>query len=297
MNNIVLFPDASNYIITNIDKLATYARTLAQYHHITQDQQRLFAESSDHLQNVRNKWQNGLGRCLLKSDVKVLYDFAGLLVEKSINQYFISDSIYDRMIKFWSYIKEIPDDRVSEVIIDQSTVGLDLFPSGFAKISGARESTNLMINAVIDRNYSKSNHLLILDIPTILLTIVIRSEAHEYTIGRILQKTEMIIKNQIDIPDLLSVIRKEPKEDQFKPDTRAIRDATAHAKFIIKNDPSGDFIIDFNNTELGYSFQNTFSRKQLLQFYQDYDRMTTIYTQLLSIRLLSSFLNLNFIET
>jgi hypothetical protein len=297
MNNIVLFPDASNYIITNIDKLATYARTLAQYHHITQDQQRLFAESSDNLQNVRNKWQNGLGRCLLKSDVKVLYDFAGLLVEKSINQYFISDSIYDRMIKFWSYIKEIPDDRVSEVIIDQSTVGLDLFPSGFAKISGARESTNLMINAVIDRNYSKSNHLLILDIPTILLTIVIRSEAHEYTIGRILQKTEMIIKNQIDIPDLLSVIRKEPKEDQFKPDTRAIRDATAHAKFIIKNDPSGDFIIDFNNTELGYSFQNTFSRKQLLQFYQDYDRMTTIYTQLLSIRLLSSFLNLNFIET
>jgi hypothetical protein len=126
---------------------------------------------------------------------------------------------------------------------------------------------------------------------------MIRSEAHEYILGKILERTKEIIQDQIDIPDLLSVSSKEPKkEHKFKPDTRAIRDATAHAKFKIENDSTGDFIIHFNNIDEEYSFQRTFSRKDLLSFYQDYDRMTTIHTQLLTVRLLYSLLNMNFVH-
>jgi hypothetical protein len=68
-----------------------------------------------------------------------------------------------------------------------------------------------------------------------------------------------------------------------------------HAKFKIENDSTGDFIIHFNNIDEEYSFQRTFSRKDLLGLYQDYDRMTTIYTQLLTVRLLYSFVNMNFV--
>jgi hypothetical protein len=102
-------------------------------------------------------------------------------------------------------------------------------------------------------------------------------------------------KNSLDIPDLLSVTDKQAKRDEFKPDTRAIRDATAHAKFRIENNSTEDFIISFNNTDEGYSYQKIFSRKDLLGFYQDYDRMTIIHTRLLTIKLLYSLLNMHFV--
>ncbi|HKI08672.1 MAG TPA: hypothetical protein VKA09_09780 [Nitrososphaeraceae archaeon] len=129
---------------------------------------------------------------------------------------------------------------------------------------------------------------------TVLLIIIIRSEAHEYTLGSILERIKSVTGDQIDIADLLSVENKVPKAGSFKPDTRAIRDATSHARFVIKNDPAGDFVIHFNNAEDGYAFQRIYSRKELLNFYQDYDRMTIITSRLLNVRLLYSFLNLYF---
>jgi hypothetical protein len=131
-----------SYIITTMNSLTSYARTLSQYHRITQNQRKLFLDSAEDLENVRNKWQNGSGKCLSKFDIAVLYDFAKLLTTDSINQYFTSSSIYDRLAKVWSYILKIPDNRVSEVIIDQSVTGLS--SPAFAKISAARENTNLL---------------------------------------------------------------------------------------------------------------------------------------------------------
>jgi hypothetical protein len=178
---------------------------------------------------------NGEGRCLSKSDIAVLYNFGSLLTTNSINRYFISNSIYGRITKFWSSLQCLPDNRVVEVVSGQFNNTVSLPSLGFDKIYTARENTNLMINTVVERNYDNDNNLLILDIPTILLTIMIRSEAHEYTLGKILQRTEEITKNQIDIPDLLSVVSKVPKgQHKFKPDTRAIRDATALANYKCK---------------------------------------------------------------
>jgi hypothetical protein len=283
------------YIITNIDRLASYARTLCQYHHITQDQQKYFLKSADDLDNLKNKWIEGIGKCLSKSDLTILYDFGNLLTKNSINHYFISNRIYDRLAKFWFCIQDIPDDKSAEVILGQQATGLSL-PSSFDKIHAAKENTNLMIEAVIERTHKgTNNNLLVLDFPAILLTIIIRSEAHEYTLQKILQRAASITKNRLDIPDLLSVTDKQAKREEFKPDTRAIRDATAHAKFRIENNSTDDFIISFNNTDEGYSYQKTFSRKDLLGFYQDYDRMITIHTRLLTIKLLYSLLNMHFV--
>ncbi|MGA9841653.1 MAG: hypothetical protein WBQ25_05010 [Nitrososphaeraceae archaeon] len=296
MINNSLLPNASGYIITNANNLVSYARILSQYHHIAQNQQRRFLQAADDLVRLRNKWQNGTGICLSESDVAVLYGLGDLLTNNSINSYFISNSIYDKLAKFWSSIQHIPDNRVGQVVTGESIAGAPLASLSFDKLSAVRENTNLMINTVVDRNYNNINNMLILDIPTILLTIMIRSEAHEYILEKILQRTEELTKNKIDIPDLLSVAHKEPKgEHKYKPDTRAMRDAIAHAKFKIENDSMGDFIIYFNNTDEGYSFEKTLSRKDLLGFYQDYDRMTIIYTELLTIRLLYSFLNMNFV--
>jgi len=53
-NNSSLLPNVSHYVITNINNLANYARILSQYHHITQNQQRLFISSADNLESARN---------------------------------------------------------------------------------------------------------------------------------------------------------------------------------------------------------------------------------------------------
>jgi hypothetical protein len=295
MNNNSLPPGIVNHVITNINNLSNYAKTLSEYCYITQNQQECFLDSAVSLENVKKRWQSGEGKCLSKSDIIALINFGDLLTSNSINRYFVSNSIHKRLMKFWSSIQHLPNNKVVEVVIGQHNVTVSLPSLGFDKIYAARENTNMMIDTVVKRNYNNDNSLLILDIPTILLTIMIRSEAHEYTLGNILKRTKEITKDLIDIPELLSVVRKVPKGQDFKSDTRAIRDATAHAKFKIDSDSMGDFIIHFNNTDEHYSFQATFSRKELLHYYQDYDRMTSFYTQLLSITLLYSFLNMNFV--
>jgi len=113
---------------------------------------------------------------------------------------------------------------------------------------------------------SGRNDTPLLDIPAILLTIVIRSEAHEYVLGKILQRAKDATKDLIDTADLLSVTRKESKKKNgrlvFVTDMRAVRDATAHARFIIENDFTGDFTVRFSNTGRGYSFHKIFSKSK-----------------------------------
>jgi hypothetical protein len=199
------------------------------------------------------------------------------------------------LAKIWVYLLNIPDNLVPEVVTGRPQTSSSAPSLNLDRLQAAKENSSLMIKAVIERNNS-NNNLLLLDIPTILLTIIMRSEAHEYTLGRILGRIQNITKDQVDVADLLSVESKVHKGNGvFKPDTRAIRDATVHARFVIKNDSMGDFAIHFNNTDDGYSFRRVYSREELLNLYQDYDRMTIITTRLLVIRSLYSFLNLYFL--
>ena len=147
----------------------------------------------------------------------------------------------------------------------------------------------------MNRTYDSLNKQRILDIPAILLTLMIRSEAHEYRMKQIIERAKFI-NIDFDSAEVLSVQNKVSKGKQDKPDRRAIRDATAHARFKIESDGKDDYIIKYNNTEDGYSFIKDFSRRDLLYFYQDYDRMTILQTRLFTIRLLISFLRLFFVK-
>jgi hypothetical protein len=162
----------SNYVNANINSLFDYAGTLSQYQDITESQKEIFLSSTKNLEIINNKWQKGIGKCLIRSDLAILYDFGDLLTRSSINHYFVHDSIYDRLAKFWSHIREIPDNRAAEVI-GQGTSKNSSNVLNFEKIHAARENTKLMTDSVIERNYSTKT-LQILDIPTVLLTIMIR---------------------------------------------------------------------------------------------------------------------------
>lgn len=226
-------------------------------------------------------------------DTDILRKFGDLITGHSIDHYFSHGSIYDRLAKTWKYLLSVQDNDVPQVITGRSSASSSPPSLNLDRLQAATKNSSLMFKTVIERNQSINNILLLLDISTVLLIIIIRSQAHEYTLGNILRRIQTITKDQIDIADLLSVESKVPKAGSDKPDTRAIRDATAHARSVITND-SNDFTVHFNNTEDGYIFQKTYSRKELLNFYEDYDRVTNIVSRLLNVRLLYSFLNLHF---
>jgi succinate dehydrogenase flavin-adding protein (antitoxin of CptAB toxin-antitoxin module) len=293
MFNNSAIPITSNYVISSFDSLSLYARIMSQYPYITQDQRRRLLISADNLENIRTKWQRGSGKCISQVDIDILQKFGDLITSHSIDHYFSHNSIYERLEKTWRYLLKIQDNDVPEVITGRSSTPSSPQPLNLDKLQAAKENSNLMFEAVRKRTQSINNNLLLLDISTVLLTIIIRSEAHEYTLGNILRRLQAITRENIDVAELLSVERKVPKAESFKPDTRAIRDATAHARFDIIS-ASGDFAVHFKNTEDGYAFERTYSRKELLDFYEDYDRMTLIVSRLLYLRLLHSFLNLHF---
>lgn len=126
---------------------------------------------------------------------------------------------------------KIQDNDVPEVITGRSSTPSSPQPLNLDKLRAAKENSNLMFEAVRKRTQSINNNLLLLDISTVLLTIIIRSEAHEYTLGNILRRLQAITRENTDVAELLSVECKVPKAESFKPDTRAIRDATAHVRF------------------------------------------------------------------
>jgi hypothetical protein len=80
------------------------------------------------------------------------------------------------------------------------------------------------------------------------------------------------------------------KGSEWRSDTRAIRDAVSHAHFTINDTGSGYYEIRFKNFEHGYRFDKTFTQKELLYFYQDYDRLIAIQTLLLDSALIQDFL-------
>jgi hypothetical protein len=153
---------------------------------------------------------------------------------------------------------KVPDSIVPEVLTGRSHPNRSPSSLKLDNLEAAKRNSDLMFKTVIERNDANRNSFPFLDIPTILLAILIRSEAHEYTLARILGRIQTETGDQMDIPDLLSVERKERREfkgkETFRPDTRAIRDATAHAKFVIKNDPKGDYVINFQNDGDGYTY-------------------------------------------
>lgn len=228
-----MLPVASGYVIQTMSDLTNYARILSHYHYITAEQREILLFFANELENTRNKWTRGSGRCLSRGDIDILLKFGDLLTRYSIDRYFTNNSIYDKLPRFWSHIRNIPDNEAAEVITGRSDSDQPSVPTDLPKIEAARLSSSLMINAVIDRNNSGSNNMPLLDIPAILLTIIIRSEAHEYALGKILQRAMNATNESVDVADLLSVTRREPKVKNgktfFVTDMRAIRDATAHA--------------------------------------------------------------------
>ena len=102
-------------------------------------------------------------------------------------------------------------------------------------------------------------------------------------------KAEKYTNLNYDIQEILSVNSKVMKGNDWRSDTRAIRDAISHPHFVINKIGKG-YVIHFKNTEQGYNFDKAFTEKEMSLFYHDYDRSIAIQTLLLNSALITDFM-------
>jgi hypothetical protein len=247
------------------------------------------------LDTLHEKWKVGLGKCLVLSDTKIFTDIGEYLANEQFMKYFNSKTIPNEVIVFWNLLMQIPDNDVFEVITGEPYKGFIPNIEAFVKILTAKANTALFVNEVIERNKNKDNKFKLLDISAILLIIIIRTEAHEYSLLQLLNRAQKKSTISVDVPLLLSVENAILKDKKYKSDARAIRDAVAHNHFTVIGDDQIDYTITFSNYDEKWQFYKKFSRIDLLGYYQDFDRLFILYTRLLTIRLLHSFLLSNFV--
>lgn len=293
INNLSNFGN-NNYVSVAITDTVDHLKLLLTYEFIKPNQSSQIKDYINRLDTLHQKWKVGLGKCLVLSDTKILTCVGEYLTNEQFINYFSSKTIPNKVIEFWNLLIRIPDNDVFEVITGEPYKGFIPDIEAFVKILTARTNTAIFVNEVVERNLKKDNKFKPLDISAILLTIIVRTEAHEYSLMKVLDRAQKKAGVAVDIPLLLSVENAILKDNKYKSDARAIRDATAHNHFAVVGDDVHDYEITFSNYEEKWQFYKKISRIELLTYYQDFDRLFILYTKLLSIRLLHSFLLLNF---
>ncbi len=128
-------------------------------------------------------------------------------------------------------------------------------------------------------------------ITNVLSALESRVEGHEYLMNRILNEAKRAVNLDYDIEEMCSVQKKIQKGTEWRSDVRAIRDAYSHSQYVIR-ESNGDYEVAFDNNEGGYNFQKSFSRREFLLFYQDYDRLMAIQNTLFRAGLIYKLVDL-----
>jgi len=274
--------------LISIEKLLVFAKDLNNiYPDIG------FVDTINEITRVKEILSKATDRCLTDSQIDAFRRF-GDLITNNINfgkKHFHSN-IQSKLSRFWSIWGNIlfapkPLEtifwRLNPTLTQEDQVKVLI--NSFETTSSVNTITSLVVKEV------KNNPNNILSITSILLTLTIRKETHEYELNNILRNMIKSTNMNVDIEDLLSVETKVQKGTTWKTDVNAIRDSIAHAKFKIN---STNYQITFENIGKGYNFVLTKTVEELLFFYEDYDKMLKLQSRLLSITLLIALLKADF---
>src|SRR5215208_1316856 len=228
------------------------------------------------LRNLGDILWESPGPCLSSQEINEVEKFAHhlSLSQDFIKSYFIDRGFLFRLEKFWKLRQDILniENKTEDIILwrldgkatSQNT--MDEIGQSIRRAGEVKKITEPIVEAVLNQRPKN-----ILAITGFLLALIIRVEAHEYEIKNMIRTAKKYTKINYDIEELLSVHSKVQKGDGWRSDARAIRDAVSHAHFTINNLSAG-VTIHFKNTEEGYNFDRILSEKDILLFYQDYDR-------------------------
>jgi hypothetical protein len=252
-----------------------------------------FKQLAEKFEALKSIIQSASGPCFSTDQIDEIKKFC-LHISSSpyVNNYFKHQGILHKLHEFMRLLQAVINSGNAENIIlwrvtkkGESQNVLNEVKNSSERAFNITTITDAIVDAVPNRE-----PVGILSIASILLTLIIRVEAHEYEIENMIDIVKKYVNPfDYDIEEMLSVTTKVQKGRDWKSDTRAIRDAISHASFAIHN-KGGVYLIRFKNKEKGYNFVKTFTGTQLLLFYQDYTRLIVIQTLLLNSALLMEFL-------
>jgi hypothetical protein len=285
----VKFRSDKTTALTSIEKLLVFTKNLNEKY-----PDMGFENTVSEISRVKEILSQATDRCLTDSQIDAFRRFGDMLTNNTIfgSKHFNSPNIQSKLLKFWSICGiilyapnplEIIFWRLNPTLSKEDQVKVLI--NSLEAINRINAVASLVVTEV--RNNPNS----ILAITSILLTLTIRKETHEYELNNILRTMVKSTNMNVDIEDLLSVESKVQRDGKWKTDVNAIRDAIAHAKFKIN---STNYQITFENIGKGYSFVLTKTGEELLFFYQDYDKMLHLQSKLLSITLLIALLKADF---
>jgi hypothetical protein len=283
---------AKQYVIHGIDKQKKFASAMnVKYPNCG------FKPYVQKLTKLENIIQNASGPCLSSNQIDEFENFAHYLSSNHcfINNYFARECFLSKLHQFWNLRQTIisTDGKTEEIILwrldkkDTFQEKTDAIKASIERDHQVNKTADYIVNAVLTESIS------ILSLASILLILIIRVEAHEYEIENMIAMAKNYVYLNYDIPEMCSVDSKVQKGNDWRSDIRAIRDAISHAHFSIDYSDKG-YKIHFQNSKDGYNFDKVFTEKELLLFYQDYDRLIAVQTLLLNSALTSDFLRRQF---
>jgi hypothetical protein len=246
------------------------------------------------LSNLETIMQNASGPCFSQNQINDIERFAHFLSSNRcfIDKYFIHAGFISKLHQFWLLRKSIlgTSGKTEDIILwrleEKSPMQEKIKALVFSLQTTSRVQN--LTGGIVEEVLTQQPNML--TITSILLALLVRVQAHEYEIGKMLEKAERYINLNFDIQEMCSVDKKVQKGTEWRSDVRAIRDAISHAHFDITYN-NKQFQIHINNTEKGYNYDKVFSGDSLLLFYQDYERLTLVQMLLLNTALLSDFLS------
>ncbi len=282
------FSVAKNYVVNSVNNLISYLENMSTLPMRT-DQKNLFYEYTSELERIKTTVINSAGDCLTDEDVKSLEQIGNTLANDIIDNYFHSPTIQGRLSLLWKLsLNIIKTADFSDIILwreKQQNQKQVTSINALSKLESVKNTTSIITDAILNENQRD-----VLSLSGVLVCIILRTEASEYEINNIVELAKKYTSIDIESEDLISIDTKVRKgKDKWKSDIRAMRDAISHAKFEIKS-IDNSIEVHFNNQEKGYDFTKEMTKRDLLVFYQDFDRMTVIQSKLLSLALLITFI-------
>jgi hypothetical protein len=239
------------------------------------------------LRTIENKVNQTSSPCLSEYDIRQIWDLAQQLIHAN-------PDTTTQLSQFWN----LYDDLFGILRANPNV-------SGYApqwKIDELRpkiENADSLAERLVSEGGNKPSFALSI---ALLLAHVIRTESIEYPIW--IQLTDIIQKYKLQNYDAALICsvkykvakyNKRIKQDEWRSDVRAIRDAIAHAHFSISKVGNED-MIEFNNNEEGYRFQERFTITVFHRFFDSHTLLLKFQMLLLIIIELLPILTTHFLK-
>jgi hypothetical protein len=280
--NLVPTEIARAFAITNLDFLISTANNF-------QERYPQFVSLSDKISNI--KYTLTSSTILAHQQIEEIAKFNLKFADKEFNdKHFIGRNFSNKLTQLHTLLQRLIETRREKVVniliasVDKKDPPLGEDKTLFvikqaekfiAMTKEVNKTSELILHSIIEKQKNQRGFD-VLTVASLLLILVGQRQSHVYYVFENLKKVQQITNTNYDIDEICSVDGKVTQNTKNVPDIVAIRNCISHFAFGIEND-KGELFIDFHSNLIGFSIDKRYSDKQLLIYYQNYERLVGIF--------------------